>query len=66
MWKGAAAQLAARGLVGVYPVIGWWRERTSLRMWDKRARYTLIVSIRTPEVEADIYTPVANAIALTV
>lgn len=63
VWEGTAVQLAARGLVGIYPVIGWWRERTSLRRWDSRARYSLIVSIRTPEVATDIYTPVANEIA---
>lgn len=65
-WVGTAAQLASRGLVGVYPVIGWWRERTSLRRWDSQARYSLIVSIRTPEVAADVYTPVANSIATAV
>ena len=65
VWRGDAAKLATRGLVAVFPVIGWWRERTSLSRWDSKARYSLIVSIHTPELAADIYTPVATALAVT-
>jgi hypothetical protein len=41
------------------------RERASLRKWDSKARYSLIVSIRSPEVETDIYTRIANSVAVT-
>ena len=61
-WTGTAAELAERGYIAVYPVIGWWRERHHLERWSKRARYSLVVSIRTPEEEVDLYTPVANMI----
>jgi hypothetical protein len=43
-------------------VVGWWRERPHLGRFDRRARYSLIVSIRTPVEEIDIYTPVEVAI----
>jgi hypothetical protein len=62
-WKGTAAELAQRGFIGVYPVIGWWRERHQLGKWNKRARYALVVTIQTPQVDVDVYTPVANMIA---
>lgn len=57
-WHGSAAELAERGYIAVYPVLGWWKERANLDRWGKQARYTLIVSIKTPGVETDIYTPV--------
>jgi hypothetical protein len=65
-WKGTAAELAARGQVGIYPVLGWWKERPKLERWGKQTRYALIISIRTPSVETDIYTPVANQIGIPV
>lgn len=65
-WHGTAAELADRGHVAVYPVLGWWKERPNLQRWGKRARYALVITIRTPGVETDIYTPVANQIATVV
>jgi hypothetical protein len=61
-WEGTAADLADRGFIGVYPVIGWWRERHQLGRWGKMARYTLVVTIKTPETTMDIYNPVATMI----
>lgn len=65
-WRGTARQLAERSFVGVYPVIGWWRERPELGRIDGLARYALVVSIHTGAVEADVYTPVANMVGVTV
>jgi hypothetical protein len=57
-WVGTAADLATREHIAVYPVIGWWRERLSLERSESRARYALIVTIRTPSTTVDIYQPV--------
>ncbi|MDX8404582.1 MAG: S8 family peptidase [Mariprofundus sp.] len=65
-WHGTAAELAARRHIAVFPVAGWWKERSNLERWGKQARYALIVTIRTPEVETDIYTPVASQISVTI
>jgi hypothetical protein len=65
-WTGTATACAEKGEVAIYPVIGWWRERHHLGRWNHRARYALIVSIRTPEETIDIYTPVATAIAASI
>ena len=59
IWRGTAQQLAASNLVAITPTIGWWRERAYLNKWNKRARYSLIVSISTPDETVDLYTPVA-------
>lgn len=64
-WRGSAADLAGSNLIAVSPVIGWWRERRRLGKSNKTGRYSLIVSITTPEqhldIDVDIYTPVKTA-----
>lgn len=62
IWTGSAADLASRDAIAVYPVSGWWKTRHGLKKHDRVARYSLLVSIRAPEVDVDLYTPVANAI----
>ena len=66
IWKGTAADIASCNLIGVYPVIGWWRERAWLGRWDRMARYSLIVSLHTPDESIDIYTPVAVQLGIPV
>jgi Subtilase family len=61
-WRGTASDLAACGCIAVFPVTGWWRERTEQEHWAKHARYALIVSIQTQEQAVDLYTPVLNLI----
>jgi hypothetical protein len=61
-WQGIAADLASRDHIAVFPVIGWWRERVSLGRSQSKARYSLVVSIRTPPSEVDIYAPIETMI----
>jgi len=64
--NGTAAEIANCNLVGVYPLIGWWRTRSWLQRWDRKARYSLIVSLHTSDETIDIYTPVATQIGVPV
>jgi hypothetical protein len=57
-WRGTAADLAERDAIGVFPVGGWWKEKPYLERFDDDARYSLIVTIRAPGSNVDIYTPV--------
>ena len=66
IWEGTAADLATCNLIGVYPVSGWWKERPWLKRYNKKVRYALIVSLRTPSKEVDLYTPVAVKIGVPV
>ncbi len=66
VWNGTAADLASRGVLAVYPAMGWWRTRPKLDRFNLPARYSLIVSIRTPETEIDIYNAVAAQILVPV
>lgn len=63
-WTGTAADLAESGVIGIYPVTGWWRERPHLDRWNRFARYSLIVSIETPRTDVDLYTATQNEIAV--
>jgi hypothetical protein len=63
VWQGTAAELASRGFIAVYPAKGWWRTRQALKRYHLPARYSLIVSIRTPAADVDLYTPVSQQIA---
>ena len=62
VWCGTAAELANRNFIAVYPASGWWRERKALARYDLPARYSLLVSIRTPQTEVDLYTTVAQMV----
>lgn len=62
--QGFAADLAERGVIGVYPVGGWWKEQPKRDRSEKGARYALVVSLETPGVEADIWTPVAQQVGV--
>jgi len=66
IWQGRAADLASSNMIAVYPAVGWWRERHHLNRWNRQCRYALIVSIYTPELDVDIYTPVATKIGIAV
>ncbi len=66
IWRGNAADLASRGHIAVYPAPGWWKTRHALERYDQAARYALVVGIRTPETEVDLYAEVANRIGAPV
>jgi hypothetical protein len=65
-WSGTAADLAERGVVAVYPVTGWWKDQQKRDRSELGVRYALVVSIETPTVESDIWTPVAQEVGLEV
>lgn len=66
IWHGTAADLAEKNHVAVFPINGWWRGRPHLRRFESRMRYALIVSIRSPNVEVDLYTPIETQIRIPV
>ncbi len=62
IWTGTAAELADRGVIAVFPVSRWWKEKKL----DQRARYALVVSIEAPSVDVDLYTPVQVIVPVSV
>lgn len=59
-WQGTAAELSRNKYVGIYPLGGWWKDRAHLKKYNEKIRYSLIVSISTPEEDIDLYTPIRN------
>ncbi|MHB0888056.1 S8 family peptidase [Acidithiobacillus sp.] len=66
IWIGPAAELASRGMLAVYPVNGWWKTRPKLGRYDKQSAYSLLVSIRAPEVDVALYTAIENQLRIAV
>jgi hypothetical protein len=66
IWRGSAAALAERDAIGVFPISGWWKENPRLQRWERAARYALIVSVRAPDVEVDLYTAIANKLSIAI
>jgi hypothetical protein len=64
VWIGSGADLAARDVIAVHPVGGWWRDRPHLARYDSRGRYCLVVSIASEDAEVELYTEIANLIGL--
>jgi hypothetical protein len=64
-WRGTATELAASGHVAVYPVTGWWRERPHLGKLENKARYSLVISIETPDQKIDLYHAIENLATVT-
>lgn len=66
MWTGTAADLADAGLVGVYPISGWWKSNNRFERMDVPLRYALLISLTTPAETVDLYTPIAAQIPIPV
>ncbi len=65
-WTGTASDLADCGHIGVYPVVGWWRERPQFERYNRSVRYSLVVSIHTSAENVDLYTPVSIQLGIPV
>ncbi|MFC9354794.1 S8 family peptidase [Arthrobacter sp. NPDC057013] len=66
IWEGSGQELAASGVLAVYPVGGWWKRNLRKDRLDLPVRYSLIVSIKAPEQDVDLYTPIATEIQLPI
>lgn len=63
IWKGPAVNLASKEAIAVYPVAGWWKNRRDYDQSQLGVSYSLVVSIESPEIDVDLWTPVAQQIS---
>ena len=65
-----AAQLATCDMIAIFPVSGWWYNRTSMQKVEEKMRYSLIVSLETEEQQVDfsseIDVKIANAVSIEI
>ena len=65
-WIGTAADLAERGILAIYPALGWWKTAVKLGHYNNQARYALVVSIKAPEATIDLYNVIDQKINIQV
>lgn len=63
VWSDTAINISKSNYIAVYPVIGWWRERANLKKYNTKVKYSLIITIETPQAETDLYNPIMTKIA---
>ncbi|MDR6192850.1 hypothetical protein QE372_005184 [Agrobacterium pusense] len=61
VWSGPAIELLSRELLCVKPVVGWWRNRAAKDIVNRKTRYSLVVTLKAPGVEVDLYSGVLTA-----
>jgi hypothetical protein len=63
-WEGTAAEAADMKHIAVYPMTGWWKTRTAQQRFDAVQPYSLIVTLESVSEQLDLYTEIANAVAI--
>lgn len=62
IWEGTAVDLSQSNYIMVYPTTGWWKLRTNQKKYNNKVRYSLVVSIETPESTVNPYNEITTAI----
>jgi hypothetical protein len=66
VWSGQAIELLGRDTLCIKPVNGWWRDRAGREYVNRQARYAVIVTLKTQNVEVDLYTPIKTVVDVPV
>lgn len=61
-YEANAVDLYDSNYIAVYPIVGWWRERDYLGKANNPIRYSIVISLSTPKIDTDLYTPIITAI----
>ena len=59
-WVGPAVQLAARNVVCVKPVTGWWKD--SAKNCSRTGRYSMVLTLSSPDMVVDLHTPIQTSV----
>lgn len=58
----SGADMSTRNIIAVYPKAGWYKTREKEEKFTSPIRYSLIITIETPNQNIDLYQPVMNMI----
>lgn len=59
LWTGTAIDLASKGKIVVFPVAGWWKDWDDARQWNRKVRYSLVLSLEAAsDIDVDLYSPI--------
>ena len=62
VWTGPAIELLRRDTLCIKPVNGWWRNRASTEICNRKSRYALILTLKARNAALDIYNPIRTFI----
>lgn len=62
VWSGPAVHLAARDMICIRPIGGWWRNRASVDILTRKTRYALVMTLETDDAEVDFHTPISTIV----
>lgn len=62
VWTGPAAHLASRDMLCIRPIGGWWRNRASVDILNRKTRYALVLTLKTDDNQIDFHTPISTII----
>ncbi|WP_262459311.1 S8 family peptidase [Alloalcanivorax balearicus] len=65
-WIGTVRDLLDMHTIAIFPVGGWWKYRTAEDRWKNEVKFSLLVSIETPDQEIDIYSEVENLVNISI
>jgi hypothetical protein len=65
-WTGSSSDLIDMHTIAIFPVGGWWKYRTAEDRWQNNVKFSLLVSIETPDQDTNIYTEVENMINIPI
>ncbi len=65
-WTGSVNDLIDMHTIAIFPVGGWWKYRTAEDRWNNSVKFSLLVSIETPDEDTDIYTEIENIVDISV
>ena len=57
-----AIQIAEIDKIAIIPENGWWKNRRNMGRFNNTVRYSLVVTISTPDKNIDLYTPIMTKI----
>lgn len=63
--NGTAAELALREYIAIFPTSGWWKIKEKDRNHERSARYSLVISISTPDETIDLYNMVETVVSVS-
>jgi len=58
----SAVDLLGRDKLCIKPVGGWWRDRARAEYVNRTSRYALIVTLKAPRVDVDLYSAVQSVL----
>lgn len=63
IWEGEAVNLADLGMIAITPAPGWWKTNPKKKRFAEKAKYSLVVSIKTQQTNVDLYATIEQVIA---